>query len=255
MRTSLRRLSHRRCLASLFLTLWILLVAGAAEARPAAEKLDRIIPRVMKGRRIPGVAALVVRNGVIVWQREYGFADVTNQIPVAADTMFMMASVSKTVTAVAMMALGDDGAVALDDPIDAYLPFPVRNPKFPATPITVRMLLTHTSSIADGPKSFDSYVRGDSPIPLETFLDGYLTPGGATYDPDNFLDTAPGERYEYSNEGTALLGERRDMGSDYAYRHLRHPRPLGPLPWRPPWGPIRGLRATRHRVIPLQPRR
>lgn len=184
----------------------LVLASTCAEATTAAERLDLLIPRLMRGRRIAGVSALVVKNGAIAWARNYGWADVQAQVPVSDDTMFMLASTSKTVTAVALMQLVDDGAVGLDDPIDAWLPFAVRHPAFPMVPITFRMLLTHTSSIVDGLHAFDDYGPGDSALSLEDFLADYLTPGGVRYDESNFLADAPGSRYEYSNEGVALAG-------------------------------------------------
>lgn len=199
----MRRAGFRQYLCAAIGLLWLSSVA----ALTPAEKLDRDLPRIMKSQKMPGLSALVIRAGTIRWQRHLGFADLEQQQTVTADTLFMLASVSKTVTAVAMMALVDDGAVTLDEPIDAYLPFTVRNPRFPDTPITFRMLLTHTSSINDAASVYDNYyTQGDSPIPLEDFLAGYFTPGSDYYDPDNFLNAAPGKKYRYSNEGTALLG-------------------------------------------------
>ncbi len=192
---------------SILSSLFILLLASTATALTPAEKLARDIPRIMQAQKIPGLSAVVIRDGAVIWQDNVGFADVANQKAVTADTLFMLASVSKTVTAVAMMALIEDGAATLDEPIDAYLPFTVRNPRFPDTPITFRMLLTHTSSINDAASVYDNYyTQGDSPVPLEDFLAGYFTPGSDYYDPDNFLNAAPGKKYRYSNEGTALLG-------------------------------------------------
>ncbi len=195
---------HR--LLAMLVAISILLIRSDGDCRTAAEQLDRLLPSVMRSRKIPGLSAVVVRGGAVVWAKTYGFADVANQVPVTTDTLFMLASVSKTVTATAMMRLVEDGEIVLDAPIDPYLPFVVRNSSFPNIPITVRMLLTHTSSIADGPYAYDNYVQGDSPIPLETFLAGYFSPGGSSYDPENFLDAQPGAAYEYTNEGTALVG-------------------------------------------------
>ena len=195
---------HRRLVALFIVTSF--LTGAKAEGLSAAEQLDRALPRVMRSEKTPGLSAAVVRGGKVVWAKAYGFADVAKRVRTTTDTAFMLASVSKTVTATAMMQLVDDGKVGLDAPIDPYLPFTVRNPRFPRIPITVRMLLTHTSSIADGPHSDDNYVPGDSPVSLETFLAGYFTPGGPSYHAENFLEERPGDAYEYSNEATALIG-------------------------------------------------
>jgi len=181
-------------------------LSRTAGAIDAAARLDRVIPRLMRAHHVPGLSAAVVRDGALVWARAYGWADVPNRVPVDPSTIFMLASVSKAVTTVAVLRLVDAGTVTLDEPIDPHLPFVVRNPHFPDTPITMRMLLTHTSSIADGPHVYDEYVPGDSPIPLTTHLEGYFTPGGVTYDAANFHDAPPGGVYDYSNAGIALAG-------------------------------------------------
>ncbi len=226
-----------------FVATLFLLTGSAAHALTASEQLDRVLPRLMRSQKLPGLSAVVVRDGSVVWSKAYGFADVGNQLPATPDTVFMLASVSKTVTATAMMQLVEDGAVGLDSPIDPYLPFTVRHPRFTGVPITVRMLLTHTSSIADGPHSYDSYVQGDSPIALETFLAGYFTPGGATYHAENFLDERPGTVYEYSNQGTSLLGLLVERISGQSFESFCADRIFTPL----------GMTTTSWRMAGLDP--
>ena len=222
----------------LIAALLLLCRGGVAVAAPsAAQKLDRQLPRLMTSHHIAGVSALVVRGGGVVWEWHYGLADVALQSPVTPNTMFMLASTSKTITAVALMQLVEQGAIGLDDPIDAAMPYLVRNPDFPSVAITPRMLLTHTSSIVDGAYAYDSYVIGDSTIALQDFLQGYLTPGGQTWSPDNFLPAAPGTAYEYSNEAVALIGvlvERLSGQSfeSYCRDHLFTPLGMVDTAWR-----------------------
>lgn len=104
------------------------------------------------------------------------------------------------------MRVWETGGLDLDEDVSTYLPFSVVHPDYPATPMTARMLLTHTSAIKDNWRVLDSlYVHGDSPIPLEQFLKDYLTPDGAYYDPGaNFQTQAPGAVYQYSNVGVSL---------------------------------------------------
>ena len=169
--------------------------------------IDRAITQQMKKSHIRGVSCCIIKNGQIVFSGQYGFTDPAGTMPVKSDTDFMLASVSKTVTGVALMTLYDQGKVKLDDPIAPYLKFPVVNPNFAGTPITFRMLLTHTSSIQDSDKDDAYYTPGDSPISLEDFLASYFTPGGSNYSAkNNFLDSAPGTVSEYSNVGVALVG-------------------------------------------------
>lgn len=182
--------------------------AAAADLGASPSELDQYVLARMQTARIPGLAAVAVKGEQTVFAGAWGEADVTTHRPVTPDTLFMLASVSKTVTSVALMQLWELGKFQLDDSIDAVLGFAARNPKFPDTAITYRMLLSHTSSIEDGVHSFDYYVMDmDSPISLQMLYEGYLKPGGAYYDATNWNATsAPGTHYSYSNLGLSLAG-------------------------------------------------
>ena len=188
----------------------LLLLAGckAPDAGAPSDDVDGYVRARMQTARIPGVAAVAVKGDQVVFARGWGEADVATHRPVTPDTLFMLASVSKTVTAVALMQLWELGKFQLDDSIDTVLGYAARNPKFPAVAITYRMLLSHTSSIEDGVHSFDYYVMDmDSPISLQALYDGYLKSGGAYYDASNWNATsAPGTHYSYSNLGLSLAG-------------------------------------------------
>ncbi|MGW8181942.1 MAG: serine hydrolase domain-containing protein, partial [bacterium] len=115
-------------------------------------------------------------------------------------------SVSKTIAATALMQLYEAGYFGLDDSVNAYLPFPVRHPMYPHIPITIRMLLTHTSGIRD---NWDvmPYFAGDSPIALGEYLQSYLVYGGQRYSSTkNFYGIAPGSELHYCNIAVALCG-------------------------------------------------
>jgi CubicO group peptidase (beta-lactamase class C family) len=162
----------------------------------------------MSRTHTPGMAVAVIRDDRTILARGFGLADIAANCPVTADTAFHIASVSKTVTATAMMMQYQTGAFALDDPIDRYLDFKVVHPKAPGTPITFRHLMTHTSGISDkvyyAVPAFSS--AGDPTIGLRDFLIGYLTPDGAWYHADGCFGAAPGTAWDYSNVAVALLG-------------------------------------------------
>jgi CubicO group peptidase (beta-lactamase class C family) len=167
----------------------------------------------MEAAKIPGAAMVVIRDGQIESAEGYGIADVESGRKVTPDTLFTIASVSKTVTATALITLYEQGKFNLNDDINQYLPFELRNPNFPNTPITFRMLLTHTSSIHDSDIYNQYYtlqeepVLPDSPIALGDYLKDYLTHEGKLYSAkDNFLEDAPGTTYTYSNTGFGLVG-------------------------------------------------
>ncbi len=177
------------------------------------QDVDSGFMRAMQAAKVPGAALLVIRDGQIDKTNAYGLADPRTGQRVTPDTLFTIASISKTVTATALMTLYEQGKFALDDDINLYLPFAVRNPNFPDAPITFRMLLTHTSSIRDSRVYNRQYtllqkpVLPDSPIPLGEYLYDYLTPAGKWFHPkNNFLKQPPGTRYIYSNTGFGLVG-------------------------------------------------
>ncbi len=162
----------------------------------------------MARTRTPGMAVAVVRDGRTVLARGFGLADMAADRPVTADTAFHIASVSKTVTATAMMMQQQAGAFQLDDPVDHYLDFKVVHPAAPDTPITFRHLMTHTSGISDKlyyqVPAFSN--AGDPTISLRDFLVGYLTPQGQWYKKGECFGAAPGMAWDYSNVAVALLG-------------------------------------------------
>ena len=170
--------------------------------------INSVIQAQMTQQNIPAVSALIVKNNEPVWFKAYGKGNVDADINATSNMAFMLASVSKTVTATALMQVWENGGFDLDENINNHLPFQVSNPNFPNASITFRHLLTHTAGIVDNWDVLDNlYVDGDSPISLADFCSGYFTPGGTYYDADlNFANQAPGMNYEYSNASTTLCG-------------------------------------------------
>lgn len=163
--------------------------------------------RDVRDLRVPGLSAAIVKHGEVVCAPVAGMADTDRDVPVTRDTVFTWASVSKTVTATALMQLFDRGLFELDDDISEYLSFAVRIPTCPDRPVTFRQLLTHTSGIKDSKIYKALYVEGDSPIPLGEFIEGYLAVGGKYYNrTKNFRSRCPGSVSEYSNIGAGLIG-------------------------------------------------
>jgi CubicO group peptidase (beta-lactamase class C family) len=177
-------------------------------ARYDSASLDSFIRAYMDTAHIPGLATWCFKNGQVIWQQCYGYANLEDSIEVADTTLFSLASISKTITGTAIMQLWERGLFGLDDDINDYLPFSVRCPAYPNSAITFRMLMTHTSSIHDNSSIINPLwvAWGDSPIPLGIFLQEYLVPGGYYYSPANFISWVPGAQYEYSNVAIGLLG-------------------------------------------------
>jgi len=139
-------------------------------------------------------------------------ADVERKLSMTTDTILNIASVSKVVTATVVMQLWEKLAFDLDADINQFLAFPVRNPRFPRVSITVRQLLTHRSSIKDGPSYDASYVCGIAADSASDWLFSVLHPDGQRFDEAaNFHEWSPGtvdppeEPRAYSNVGFGLL--------------------------------------------------
>lgn len=172
--------------------------------------MDEIISSYMKETNIPGLAAAVLRDGKVAWMGTYGESNVSKRVPVTPQTIFPLASVSKIFTATALMQLHAEGKFNLNDDVNDYLPFQVRNPNFPKSPITFAQLLRHRSSIRDNPEFYSplwSTANGDSETILGDFLQSYLKTEGKLYDErKNFFPYKPGTDFRYCNTCYALLG-------------------------------------------------
>ena len=150
-----------------------LLAQAAAESR--GQEVDKLFQPV-SGDKTPGAAVVVVRDGEVVLKKGYGMADVAASLPNTPKTRFLLASVTKTFTATAIMQLYDRGLLNLDDPVSKYLPdFP------PGDKVKIRNLLSHTGGLPD----FMSYEQAMAkPLEFE-----------------------PGSRVSYSNIGYQMLGK------------------------------------------------
>jgi CubicO group peptidase (beta-lactamase class C family) len=175
------------------LTLLALLCAGGvcqAQFQPAAfERLDRFMEEQLRAANVPGAAVAVINREQAVHLRGYGIAGPVGD-SVTPDTPFIIASVSKPITALAVMRLVEAGRVELDAPVRRYLPWFEVLPREQSERISLRHLLTHTSglSVRDGRLAFSS--RDNSDVALQTRVRQLANAR---------LGEAPGARYEYSN--------------------------------------------------------
>ncbi len=204
----------------------------------SVQEFEQYLSTEKENHDIPAMAVLLFKGNSITYEKYLGVSDKKTNTPLNSGHIFLLASVSKTVTATALMQLYEAGKFQLDDRINDYLPFRVDVPGHSAA-ITFRMLLAHTSAIADGPELDNQYYYGqDSPVPLEGFMRDYLTPSGKYYNAkDNFHNFAPGTQHEYSNVGSALIGvlvERLSgMAFDaYCQKNIFEPLGMNSTYWR-----------------------
>jgi CubicO group peptidase (beta-lactamase class C family) len=185
-------------------------------AQSGNPELDSFLEKKMKRSDRIGMQAAYISDGELTWTGSYGVKTFQTTDRVNDSTLFMTASISKPVTALALMKLYDQGKIELDKDINNYLPFNISNPNYPEDAITLRMLLCHVSSIRDNWAMLEPLYTlpegGDSPLSLEDFLKGYLLKGGAYYDStQNFYQTKPLTEEHYSNTGYALIGYLVEM--------------------------------------------
>lgn len=177
------------------------------------QKLDRSLTRQTNAQEFSGVV-LVARNGEIILKKAYGFADVKKEIPNTIDTRFQLASVSKTITATAIMQLVERGQINLEDPISTYLSSTPRTWR----DITVEQLLAHTSGIPDY-FSFDEFENEMNLTPDGIIRVAQTAP----------LDFEPGTAFEYSNTGFVLLGKIIENVSGKTYAQFLRENIFDPL--------------------------
>jgi len=194
---------------------------------PVNPSLDTFFSGLMDKYKFVGIGACLIKDDSIAWRGNYGYANMETGKMINDESIFQLSSLSKTITAFAVLQLYEEGKLELDESIDPYLEFKFMNPYFPEKQITFRMLLNHTSGLADvtstgpvvpskvgRPKSS----RGDSEMTLEEYITKLLIPGGRYYSEEYFKDTEPGTSYNYSNIGYSLLGYlvQRISGMDYS---------------------------------------
>ena len=125
---------------------------AASNLNAQACKLDSVLNKIYSNDSIVGFSVTAVKGDSFVYNNSFGLRNVKQNLPVNNNTRFRIASISKTITTLTLMTLYDKGLFKFDDDISKYLGFTLRNPKFPNDTITIRKILSHTSSLNDGIK-------------------------------------------------------------------------------------------------------
>ncbi len=169
-------------------------VRAGAPLNDFQAQLAERVPILLKQYRIPGCSLALVQDGEIVWSEAYGYADLDRGRVLTADTPMRVQSISKSVTAWAVMKLVEEGAIELDAPISRYL----KSWQFPESPystegVTIRRLLSHTAGLPLG-DVFTLYSPGQAMPSLREKLTR-----------ETVLTQEPGTAFSYSNTGYNLL--------------------------------------------------
>ncbi len=176
---------NRRLIASCLL---LMLMAGGFRAY--GENIsDAFVDGLFTANKVVSAQVVIVKGDQPVYVRSHGFRDAKKQKPATIDTKYVIASVTKMVSAVGLMRLYDQGWFGLDEPIEDALGYPVINTQYRQS-ITIRQLLSHTTGLKQG----NTY-KGNWSV---------LSKSGSMYYFNQ--NTPPGSAYEYSNRNGGLIG-------------------------------------------------
>jgi CubicO group peptidase (beta-lactamase class C family) len=173
-------------------------------------EIDRLVHDFMEREHVPGAAWGIILDGTFVHRGTAGVRERATSAPVTPDTVFRIASMTKSFTAMAVLKLRDEGRLALDDPVERHVP-ELRGLRYPTNDspaITIRHLLTHSAGFPeDNP-------WGDQQLSVTEDEFSEMLRRGLPF------STTPGVAYEYSNYGYAILGR-------VITNVAKMPRPLG----------------------------
>jgi serine beta-lactamase-like protein LACTB, mitochondrial len=178
----------------IFIFACLLTISNAAAQLPKEKvhALERVVTPYLGDHFVPGLSVAVVNQAAVVYTQGFGLADLENGVPASPDTIYRIASVSKSITAIGAMQLVEAGKLDLDAPIQNYCPaFPRKN-----WPITTRELLTHQSGISD--------YRNDAET-INTRHYASINEALTQFENDP-LEFEPGTKMQYTSYGYIVLG-------------------------------------------------
>ena len=189
-----------------------------ARLATAFADIDRLFTDFATTTHVPGAAWGIVIDGELAHSGAAGVRDVGSKTPVDADTVFRIASMTKSFTALSILNLRDEGKLTLDDPAERYVPElkTLRYPTSDSPRLTIRHLLTHSAGFPEDNPWGDQQLSE-----TEESLTRMLREGIP-------FSTAPGTAYEYSNYGFAILGRivstvSRQTYDDYVTKNILQP--------------------------------
>ena len=193
------------------------LLTVAVHAQPLAPaQLEEKIRGLMDENRTVGMAVVLVKGDKAVYQKAFGYRDKDTREPLDINDVFRIASISKSFSGMSVMQLVEAGKLSLDDDVNDILGINIRNPRYPDVPVTIKMLLSHTSSMKDGGGYRDLTYVDESKTDIKTIRE------------KAWLPYPPGKGYKYCNRALNIIGlviekvsgERFD---EYVLNHILKP--------------------------------
>lgn len=196
--------------------------ARSAKLRAVLPEVEKVFERFQQQRQIPGLAYGVVIDGETVLIKGLGVRERTSNDPVTRDTVFRIASMTKSFTALAILSLRDEGKLSLEDPVSKWIPEFEKfvYPTSDTAPIRIRQLLSHAAGFPEDNPWGDRQLGA-----TDETLTRWLRKGLP-------FSTPPDTAYEYSNYGFALLGRIVATAAKMSYRDYLEAKILAPLGMR-----------------------
>lgn len=211
---------------------WAAAEEGFSPAR-LEEALDSIVNGTMAKDHITGVAVVVTMNDRIVFSKGYGYADVEHKIPIdPSRTVMPIGSLTKSLTATAIMQQWEQGNVSMEQDINSYLS-PFQIPQYRNRPMTLHHLLTHTAGLDEALYGV-SAASPSQTVSTEQFMKRYFSQQSPI--------RTPGKEYAYNNAGFGLAGYVLEEVSgskleDYFAKHVFEPLKMGSAALNAPESP------------------
>lgn len=225
----------------------LLVVPPLINAQHFTDSITVALTQLSQKNSLVGFGVALVTKDSILYAKGFGYANKETKTPYTPQTVQPIASISKTLLAVALMKAQEMGKLQLTDPINQYLPFNIYSPNFPNEPITLQQLVNHTSSIVDGaaydrtytfknkiPPFYTHFIATDEQAEVKTWVDMFneneMMPIGEFikkqyvvgqvwyHKTQNFSIHRPGTTYKYSNMGANIAAYiiERATGENYA---------------------------------------
>lgn len=217
-------------------------------AQNYSDSLTLALSKHFEQSDLPGFAVAIVDEDGTLYQKGFGYADKQLKTGFKRSTVENLGSVSKTIVGLALVKAIEDGKLTMDTKINDILPFAVCNPYFKDTPILVRHLATHQSSILDTKhygktyirdkefgkqdhehQDFLNFINGHEVLDLSTFLKNILYSKGKWYKKKNFLKAPPGTQKEYTNLNAALTAYIIELATGVSFKEYTSKKIFLPL--------------------------
>ena len=212
-------------------TTWTALAAPLGGGNDQRRALDAALAAVVDDPAHPlaSLSVLAIRQGKVSYQQQFGYRHIgvapADSLPVTPATLFRIASVSKMMTTLGLMRLVEQGKLSLDQDVGIYLGFSLRNPHFPQQAVTLRSLLSHTSSLRDA----GGYAWG----PERSLRDVFTVGGDLMWD----AAAAPGRYFTYANLNWGVIGTVMEKVTGERFDLLMRRLLLDPLDVRGGYNP------------------